>query len=371
MVNANTLFLRLEGPLQAWGDHRSKFVIRRTGDVPTKSGVFGTLCAALGVPRRDAQVEWLPRLKQLAMAVRVDRPGIRWWDYHTAGAGYGLLTAEGKIKVTQKTGEVETLVSRREYLCDASFLVALQGEPGLIAELAEALGNPQWTYYLGRRSCPPSRSVMDRELSPPGNYPDLLSALKAVPWRKRVKNDAPPAAVTCFLEWVPGADGDEAPDDALVFYDIATTFLPPAYEPRFVIRRDLTVGKGHDVEVASGSLQKTTPAPPRPRANYSDSRWLEARARRLEADDGLCVFCKSPATTVHHVTYRPTENLRSLCRLCHDAVTMLEYGAGMGIDRINPEDPYWRERIIRKRAEIIAFRSLATRRRRFAAREVE
>lgn len=63
--------------------------------------------------------------------------------------------------------------------------------------------------------------------------------------------------------------------------------------------------------------------------------------------------------------------MRSLCRLCHDAVTMLEYGLGMGLDRINPEERRWRNLIIRKREDIIKFRSLETRRRRLAAEEVE
>ena len=69
------------------------------------------------------------------------------------------------------------------------------------------------------------------------------------------------------------------------------------------------------------------------------------------------------------VTYRRAggneelADLRSLCRLCHDAVTMIEYGEGMGMDRINPEDPHWRDPIIEKRREIVAFRSRETRRR--------
>ena len=46
-MNANNLFLRLEGPLQSWGSHESKFVIRRTGEAPTKSCVVGLLCAAI------------------------------------------------------------------------------------------------------------------------------------------------------------------------------------------------------------------------------------------------------------------------------------------------------------------------------------
>jgi len=41
------------------------------------------------------------------------------------------------------------------------------------------------------------------------------------------------------------------------------------------------------------------------------------------------------------------------------------------LDRINPEEPHWRDLIGQKRAEIIKFRSLETRRRRLAAEEVE
>jgi 5-methylcytosine-specific restriction endonuclease McrA len=97
----------------------------------------------------------------------------------------------------------------------------------------------------------------------------------------------------------------------------------------------------------------------------------------LKADYGLCVICKAPASTVQHITYRRAggeetqDDLRSLCRLCHDAVTMIEYGLGMGLDRINPEDPQWRGEIIRKRQEIIRFRSLETRRRRLSPEGVE
>lgn len=50
----NTLYLRLEAPLQAWGSHEGKFTMRRTADAPTKSGVAGLLCAALGIPRDQA-----------------------------------------------------------------------------------------------------------------------------------------------------------------------------------------------------------------------------------------------------------------------------------------------------------------------------
>jgi CRISPR system Cascade subunit CasD len=215
-VSANTLFLRLEGPLQAWGDQESRFVIRRTAEAPTKSGAIGILCAALGVSRPQAAGEWLSKLSDLRMGVRIDRPGVRWWDYHTVGAGMQMRIAEGEGKT--KPG---AMLTRREYLCDASFLVALRGEPDLITELETALRNPKWTLYLGRKSCPPSRPLLEH---PPGAFPDLLLALTSVPWRRRLEGDRPPETVDCLLDWEPTSEQPEAPGDALVWYDVPLTF---------------------------------------------------------------------------------------------------------------------------------------------------
>jgi CRISPR system Cascade subunit CasD len=395
---ANTVFLRLEGPLQAWGDN-SKFVIRRTMEAPTKSGVIGMICCAMGLSRQAVMACPIecPTLRELAdrlvldgrrgdalqlvgtleMGVRIDRPGVRWWDYHTVGAGIGILRADGKgVKRTSSTGEIETLVTRREYLADASFLVALQGDSELIAEVYGALTDPRWPVYLGRKCCPPAVPVLyrwkdgnGREHGPVlADCQGLRSALKRPPWRARCRGDGTPEELVCLVE---------SPDGEDVWYDTPFSFDPPVHHPRLVNRESLSVGKGKDVSVLNQPMQEHTPPPPRPRADYKTSRFTKKRDDRLDADHGLCVFCKAPAGTVQHVTYRRAggdesqEDLRSLCRLCHDAVTMIEYGLGMGLDRINPEDPRFRDRIIAKRGEIIAFRSLETRRRRLAPEEVE
>jgi len=367
-MNANTLFLRLEGPMQAWGAHESKFVIRRTSEAPTKSGVLGLLCAALGVSRSQAAAEWLPRLGELRMGVRIDVPGVRWWDYHTVGAGMQMRIAEGEGKT--KPG---AMLTRREYLCDASFLVALWGESALIAKLEAAVKAPRWTFYLGRKCCPPSRPLLEH---PVGAFPDLPLALASIPWRPRLKGHKATKTLDCLFDWEPTAEQPEAPDDAIVWYDVPCTFEPPAHSPRFVIRKELRVGADGEVNIAEKPAQNRTPPPPRPRADYGNTEYKKRRQQRLDSDYGLCVFCKSPATTVQHVTYRRAggneaqDDLRSLCRLCHDAVTMIEYGQGMGLDRINPEDLCWRDDIIAKRDEIIRFRSLETRRRRLNSEEV-
>ncbi|MCK6483779.1 MAG: type I-E CRISPR-associated protein Cas5/CasD [Phycisphaerae bacterium] len=395
MTAPNTVFVRLEGPLQAWGD-TSKFVIRRSMEAPTKSGVLGLICCAMGLSRAAAR-ERLPELNTLAMGVRIDRPGTLCWDYHTVGAKIGVLRADGKgIKRTASTGEIETLITRREYLADASFLVALQGDPALVAAVAGALASPKWPVFLGRKSCPAGVPVLARPAdgeswTNPGAHDDLKAALDAVRWGPRYDDDAPRDAQRRTLdsisldtlnEWRPASDDDIDAAEAEVWYDAPVCFDPPVHEPRLVIRSSVTVSIGDP-------LLHRTPAPPRPRAGYRDAEWTSeaivdvvdevtgevtqeprgARPRRLRRDKGLCVFCKNTATTVQHVTYRRAGgderqvDLRALCRLCHDAVTMIEYGYGMGLDRIDPSDERWRDDILRTRGEILRFRSEETRRR--------
>lgn len=68
--------------MQAWGT-QSRFIVRDTGWEPSKSGVVGLLCAALGCSRDDDQT--VVELASLRMGVRVDGEGALLSDYHTAG----------------------------------------------------------------------------------------------------------------------------------------------------------------------------------------------------------------------------------------------------------------------------------------------
>jgi len=239
----------------------------------------------------------------------------------------------------------------------------------LIAEVKDALAAPKWPLYLGRRSCPPSLPIFEGT----GICDDLITSMSQREWRPRCAGDPTPddGVLPCLVEWRPTVEEPEAPGDAEVWYDVPVSFDPPVHEPRLVIRANV------NASVGAKPLQERTPSPLRPRADYQNTEYKRRRASRLSEDHYLCVFCKQPATTVQHITYHHAggkerlDELRSLCRLCHDAVTMIEYGLGMGLDRINPEEPRWREQILRKREEIIRFRSLATRRRRLGGEEVE
>lgn len=140
----NVLLLRLVGPLQSWGV-QSRFSVRDTGLEPSKSGVIGLLCAALGRPRH-ADIDDLAGLR---MGVRVDQEGVLRYDFHTA---QNLLRAAGGIKDTEP--------SRRYYLADAKFLVGLAGESReLLMRLQQALASPIWPLYLGRKAFVPGEPV--------------------------------------------------------------------------------------------------------------------------------------------------------------------------------------------------------------------
>ena len=223
----NTLFLRLEGPLQSWG-LRAHWGQRDTASAPTKSGVIGLLGAALGL-RRDA-----PELRRLSdelrMGVRVDLPGTLLRDYHTTGGGRygeavhlggsrfhdepyagGVLSPEVvkgriKVKINAATKEPETDTSERFYLADASFLVALQAGPDTIARLAQALRAPVWPVFLGRKSCPPAEPVLGRT----GQHENPQAALESEPIPPRVREawrrqGGRPASLRLLIETTPGA----------------------------------------------------------------------------------------------------------------------------------------------------------------------
>lgn len=142
-----TLLMRLIGPLQSWGT-TSRFDERDTQLEPSKSGVLGLLCAALG---RD-RAEPVDDLARLRMGVRVDREGALMRDYQTAT---GVL-----IAATAKPDLGRTVVSPRFYLSDAAFLVGLEGdELALLEQLNAALRAPYWPLALGRKAFVPSQPV--------------------------------------------------------------------------------------------------------------------------------------------------------------------------------------------------------------------
>lgn len=228
----STLLLRLAGPMQSWGT-QSRFSVRDTGREPSKSGVIGLLCAALGRPREAP----LTDLAALRLGVRVDREGALAVDYHTTdrsrhvGEGYGASRSNGSTP--------RIVLSQRYYLADASFLVGLEGDGGLLRELDEALGDPVWPLFLGRKSFVPGEPVR------------LLGGLRPEPLREALRltrfwpagKDRPLRFVVDAAAVDPGEPeaSSEIRQDVPISFQlgrrafasrrVVTTFLPPLEAP--------------------------------------------------------------------------------------------------------------------------------------------
>jgi len=207
------VLMRLVGPMQSWGV-QSRFSVRDTGLEPSKSGVVGLICAALGRGRAEA----VDDLAELRLGVRVDREGQVLSDFHTA---QNVLKAGGGIKNTE--------VSRRYYLTDACFLAGLEsGNAALLGAIHTALRNPHWPLYLGRKAFVPGKPVWLRDGLRLGE--DLETALSTFPWLGS-REEVYPNRVRVVIE---DPDGPATrPDQPLSFSErrfaprrVRTVFIP-------------------------------------------------------------------------------------------------------------------------------------------------
>ncbi len=169
-----TLLFRLEGPMQSWG-YRSRFDYRDTALEPTRSGVIGLICAAMGIARGET----ISQFDEIRMGVRVDKEGRPERDYHTA---LDVIKADGS--------GTDTVVSHRDYLADASFTIGLQSdEKDLLENIAKCLRNPTWTLFLGRKSFPLAVPPLGRDDKPePGTLENHLFSGQS---NKRIVVEAP------------------------------------------------------------------------------------------------------------------------------------------------------------------------------------
>lgn len=237
----NGILLRLAGPLQSWGE-RSVFTAERdTAPFPTRSALIGMFAAAEGRGREQD----LDPYAALQFTVRVDRPGERLIDYHTVGGGFPKHLTAATSGGDHKGGAV---VTRRHYLADAVFVVAVSGPDPVITRIAAALEQPHWNPYLGRRSCVPDEPFVLRR-----HTQDPVEELRhRVPLSMPPRNeDGDPTGVTATETPVTEAEvtvdflwekyhSGQLPEDALTLSvnDVPTSFAQHgrSHAKRSVIR---------------------------------------------------------------------------------------------------------------------------------------
>ncbi|MGW7551706.1 type I-E CRISPR-associated protein Cas5/CasD [Streptomyces rimosus] len=218
----SALILRLAGPLQSWGERSAFAPVRDTAPFPTRSALTGMFAAAEGISRDDSGA--LHRYRPLRFTIRIDRPGVPLIDYHTAGGGRPTSRTAATSGGSNKGAAV---ITRRHYLADAVFVVAVSGPDPTIDRLARALRRPCWAPYLGRRSCVPDEPLLlHAHAADPET--ELLTRVPLSRTPQPTDPDTTTLAVPFLYEHPPadGRPGTEA--DTVSVNDIPFSFSPQA-----------------------------------------------------------------------------------------------------------------------------------------------
>lgn len=155
------LILRLEAPIVAFGDVAIDERMP-SARFPALSMVVGLIASAMGLTRRD--VGRTQAIQDgILIASRLDRPGTRMEDYHTAqvySSDKGWTT-RGRLaeRAGKPTLEATTIVMHKEYIADPMVTMTVDAG-GAADEIADALSAPARPLFLGRCCCPPTTEIL-------------------------------------------------------------------------------------------------------------------------------------------------------------------------------------------------------------------
>ncbi|MGL6195563.1 MAG: type I-E CRISPR-associated protein Cas5/CasD [Thermoguttaceae bacterium] len=166
------LALYFDAPMQSWGGS-SRFERRASLAHPTRSGVTGIICAALGIERNDNA--FLLRMRSVKMDMYVLPRKIssasneffmtRSVDYHTVGGGYNEKNPAERMHIPRQAADGRpkgTALTYREYLHDICFGVILTADDSeLLEKIEKGLHDPVWGVWLGRKCCIPCSRICE------------------------------------------------------------------------------------------------------------------------------------------------------------------------------------------------------------------
>jgi len=157
------LIIKLQGSMQAWGGHTFEDY-RPSHIFPTRSAIIGLLGACLGIERDDTLKREALNNSLIRLTVRADprypmesKKPLKMHkisDFHTVQ----------QVRKVDGAARKEAVVSRREYLCDAEFSVAMVFDKEAcyaLNDIKKAIQKPYYTPFLGRKSCPLQRPLYE------------------------------------------------------------------------------------------------------------------------------------------------------------------------------------------------------------------
>lgn len=152
------LIFQIYAPFTSWGEP-AVGEIRHSNIIPSRSALLGLVSAALGIRRNDNQIDHFNQHYHFAI-----RPFIAhnsWFrDFHTVQAPRANKKQVWHTRfdeIRQNPLELETVLSQREYYNDVYYQIVMsetENAPYSLAQIQQALLNPIFPLYAGRKNSP-------------------------------------------------------------------------------------------------------------------------------------------------------------------------------------------------------------------------
>lgn len=218
----------LEAPLQSWGCD-SKYNRRSTSQFPSKSGVLGIVLSAMG--KGGEQRELLDKLSSTDLQVdcfarefQLENSTLE--DFHMVGSHYNesdpwenlLIPKNSEGKKAVGGGQKLTY---RYYLQDMAYATYLQVPDEHINDVGDALIDPVWPIFLGRKCCIPSEIIFQ------GIYSNKAECIEKA---KEIANEKSRKLTSSVLQ-----ENDIEKGDVIVLNDVPVQFgQRKIYKERYV-----------------------------------------------------------------------------------------------------------------------------------------
>lgn len=230
------LIFRLYGAMASWGS-TAVGGVRPSRPAPSRSAVVGLLSAALGLRRE--QEEAIAQLNDsIGITTKSESDGRLLRDYHTAqvpSTDKKAIWPHRKAELENAHRDVNTILSTRDYRVDGHWLVALTLKSGAgytLEALRDALYEPVFPLYLGRKSCPlaaPVHPVLSDTDSLHQSMESYQFPISPLP-RAEMALYSP----TVQYEWDEGLDTDLIPTETSERWDQPASRLRWQFEKRLV-----------------------------------------------------------------------------------------------------------------------------------------
>jgi CRISPR system Cascade subunit CasD len=195
--------------------------MRSSWSRPSRSAVLGMIAAALGI-RRDDEKAQTNLQAGYGFSVMVLQPGTMMQDFHTIQSVSSKSLKKMNHVMTRRDemnlGDSETILSKREYLCDHISVACVwirdaESAQYSLEEIVMAFRNPAYCLYLGRKSCPPALPVHARV----------------------IQSDSLKSAMIQHIEGFDFLNGFKVPDRVSLFFEEGID--PGLEEPVMMIKR--------------------------------------------------------------------------------------------------------------------------------------